>query len=298
MTFESGEMFLLGQARLLERRLFAAAFRGGPRSGAVAALLGYQNEDGGFGQALEPDVRAPISLPIFVETAFDALVSLGGRPGDPAEGSMLLAACDYLGRVAAGAGAGGAVPPAAPAIEHWPRAVHWSEWTYAPGLNPTAGLVGRLHQLGVDHPWRDQAESWCWDRLDAGEVPLDAHTVKEVLVFLDHVPDRTRADTHAAALAERFEEVAMLQLDPDAEGYGVTPLQLAPTPESRWRRLFDDKQIEGHLDRVAAAQEADGGWPITWEPPSPAAVCEWRGVVTLDALRILVANGRMRPPDS
>lgn len=296
MTFETADTFLLRDARLLERRLFSAVFLGGPRSGVVAALLGYQNEDGGFGQALEPDVRAPVSLPIFVDTALGVLGSLGGRLVDPAEASMLLAACDYLSRVAADAGAGGAVAPASPVIQQWPHAEHWSEWTYVPALNPTAGIVGRLHQLGVDHPWRDQAEAWCWERLDAGDVPMDAHTLIEVLAFLDHVPDRDRADAHAAALAERFDQVAMLQLDPDAEGYGLTPLQLAPTPESRWRRLFDDKQIEGHLDRLAGEQEADGGWPLRWEPPSQAAVAEWRGVVTLGALRTLVAYGRMRPP--
>ena len=36
----------------------------------------------------------------------------------------------------------GAVPLAFPVIEGFPRAAHWAEWTYKPGLNPTAGLGG------------------------------------------------------------------------------------------------------------------------------------------------------------
>jgi len=36
-----------------------------------------------------------------------------------------------------------------PVIEAHPRAGHWSDWTYTPGLNPTAGLAGRLHRLGA-----------------------------------------------------------------------------------------------------------------------------------------------------
>ena len=35
------------------------------------------------------------------------------------------------------------------------------------------------------------------------------------------------------------------------------------------------------------------GWPITWEPPSQVAVFEWRGVVTLEALRTLTSYGRL-----
>jgi hypothetical protein len=41
------------------------------------------------------------------------------------------------------------------------------------------------------------------------------------------------------------------------------------------------------------SQVAGGGWPITWEPPSEAAACEWRGIVTLGALRTLTSYGRL-----
>jgi hypothetical protein len=61
-AFEAADRFMLDQARLLDRRLFAACFLGAPPGGVVDALRGYQNEDGGFGQALEPDTRCPLSL--------------------------------------------------------------------------------------------------------------------------------------------------------------------------------------------------------------------------------------------
>ena len=71
---------------------------------------------------------------------------------------LVSGACDYLAKVAAEADAGGAVPPAFPVIEGYPRAAHWTAWTYEPGLNPTAGLVGLLRQLGAKHPWIDEAD--------------------------------------------------------------------------------------------------------------------------------------------
>jgi hypothetical protein len=287
-AFGAGDRFLLNQARLLERRLFATCFLGQPAGRVVDALRGYQNEDGGFGQALEPDKRCPASLPVDVETAFQALATAG-----TVEHDMVTRACDFLARAAAQAGAGGAVALASPVIEHFPRAAHWAEWTYEPGLNPTAGLVGLLYQLGVDHPWRSAGAAYCWRQLEAGGLPGDAHALKEALVFLEHVPDRRLADQQAAALAANLGDIPLFRLDPDTPGYGLSPLDIAPLATSRWRALFTDAQIGAHLDRLQKDQQADGGWPITWEPPSQAAVSEWRGVVTLGALRTLTSYGRL-----
>jgi hypothetical protein len=287
-AFAAADRFLQRQARLLERRLFATRFLGQPASGVVDVLRGYQNTDGGFGHGLEPDKRCPASLPIDVEIAFQALAA-----ADAADAGMVGRACDFLGRVAAAAGAGGAVPLAFPVIASFPRAVHWSDWTYRPGLNPTAGLAGLLHQLGVDHPWLAEATGYCWRQLESGARIRDAHELSEVFVFLEHAPDRERADKHMAALADTLAEVEMFHLDPAAEGYGLTPLYLAHDPGSRSRALFDDALIEAHLDALAGSQQPDGGWPISWEPPSEASLLEWRGIVTWQALRTLTAYGRL-----
>ena len=288
-AFAAGDRFLLSQARLLERRLFAHLFLGQPAARVIDALRGYQNDDGGFGHGLEPDKRCPASLPIDVEIALQTMATAGTVDQD-----MVARACDFLARTAEQADAGGAVPPAFPVIESFPRAAHWTEWTYQPGINPTAGLVGLLYQLRIDHPWRDQGAAYCWEKLEAGDPPGDAHALSEVFVFLDHVPDQERAEKHAAALAAHLDEIPMFHLDPDAEGYGLTPLHLAPEANSRWRALFTDAQINGHLDRLQNAQQPDGGWPVTWEPPTEASLLEWRGIVTVQALRTLTSYGRIR----
>jgi hypothetical protein len=286
--FAAGERFLLGQARLLEQRLFATLFLGQSGVHVIDALRGYQNDDGGFGHALEPDKRCPASLPIDVEIAFQVMAAAGST-----DEIMITRACDFLASTAERVGAGGAVPAAFDVIEQFPRAVHWTDWTYVPALNPTAGLAGLLYQFGFDHPWRARATEYCWDQLAADGTVADAHTLSEVMIFLAHVPDRDRADRQARQIATRFDDIAMFHVDPDAQGYGLTPLHLAPEPGSRWRSLFTDAQISGHLDRLLKSQEDDGGWPITWEPPSQAAALEWRGIVTLQALRTLVSYGRI-----
>lgn len=280
---DTARAFLYREARLLERRLFATLFEGAPAAGVVDALRGYQNADGGFGHGLEPDKRCPASLPADVEVAFQVLAAAG-----TVDGPMVQRACDFLASVADPAGA---VPLAFPIIESYPRAGHWSDWTYAPGVFPTAGLAGLLHRMAVDHPWRAMATRFCWSALDAG-LPDDAHALGEVLVFLEHVGDRGRADALVPAVADRLASASSYRADPGDPAYGLTPLHLAPTPGSPWRRLFGDDLIAGHLARLRRDQQPDGGWPLTWEPPSYASTLEWRGIETLRAMRVLTAYDR------
>jgi hypothetical protein len=286
--FAAGREFLLREGRLLERRLFAACFDGAAGDGAVDALKGYLNGDGGFGHGLEPDKRCPDSLPVDVEFALRTMVA--AQTDDP---PLVRAACEYLGQVAEEVGRGGAVPLAFPIIEAYPRAAHWTEWTYEPGLNPTAGLVGLLYGLEADHPWISTAAQYCWDALESADLPTDAHALSEILVFLDHTPERDRADAAARKVRDRLAEADWFRLDPDTEGYGLSPLDVAPFADSRWRALFEDEVLEAHLDLLEREQQADGGWPIRWDPPSEAALFEWRGIVTLQALRTLASFGRV-----
>lgn len=288
--FAAARGFLLSNGRLLERRLFATCFEGAGPEGVADAVRGYRNVDGGFGHGLEPDTRCPASLPIYTEVALQALAAAGVADQDLVGG-----ACEYLSEVAARAGAGGAVPLAFDVIESYPRAAHWTEWTYQPALNPTAGLAGLLHRLGVRHAWLGQATDWCWTQLESAELPAEVHALSEVFVFLEQAPDRERAARAAVRAFDQLTKAEMFLADPEATGYGLTPLAIAPRADSRWRELFPAAHIEAHLDRLLRDQQPDGGWPITWDPPSEAARLEWRGMVTLTALRTLVSYGRLEP---
>jgi hypothetical protein len=55
--------------------------------------------------------------------------------------------------------------------------------------------------------------------------------------------------------------------------------------------LFDEALLRRHLGALADAQEEDGGWPISWQAISPGVELEWRGAVTIKALRTLEAYG-------
>jgi hypothetical protein len=271
--------FVRREARLLEGRLFSTLFEGADPQGVVDALRGYQNPDGGFGHGLEPDKRCPASLALDVEVAFDTLLAAGAHDDE-----MIRRAVDWLQSVAT---PDGAVSLCAPIVEDYPRAEHISDWTYQPDLNPTAGLVGRLHKLGVVHPWRDQAAAWCAAELAKG-FPEDAHGMHEAMEYLEHT-DNVDLDQ----VRDWLPKLNWYRADAADPTYGVTPLHLAPTPDSFWRPLFADPQLEAHLDRLIADQQPDGGWAITWEPPSQSSTLAYRAIVTLSALRTLKSYNRL-----
>lgn len=60
-------------ARPLEKALYAYHFENGSKDEVIKTLKVYQNKDGGFGHALEPDNRNPESNPIACWTAFQII---------------------------------------------------------------------------------------------------------------------------------------------------------------------------------------------------------------------------------
>ena len=85
----------------------------------------------------------------------------------------------------------------------------------------------------------------------------------------------------------------LVAVDPNVSGYVFSPLKFAPTPDAMARTWFADDVVESHLNALADGQADDGGWNISWEPPSGAAATEWRPIVTIEALKTLRAYGRL-----
>lgn len=61
--------FIFQNGRLLERKLFSYFFGEGREEDVLITLAAYQNEDGGFGNGIEPDLLCPDSTAIGAETA-------------------------------------------------------------------------------------------------------------------------------------------------------------------------------------------------------------------------------------
>jgi hypothetical protein len=276
--------FIWRNARLLERAIFARAFLDGSTEAVIIALTAYRNRDGGFGNALEADIRAPGSTPLACENALRAL-----READIRDPTLASEICEFLASVAE---PDGRVEIALPHILDYPRAAHWNSPSFgSDSPNPTAGIAGLLHYQGADHEWLRRASEWCWKRL---ERPLgDAHEIATALRFLEYAPERDRARELAIRLCTDAPRSKWFLERAGTSDYGVTPLGLCPSPTSIGRAVFSYDLIAAHLDDLASRQQPDGGWPITWQAPGDGAAIEWRGRLTLEALLCLRAYGRI-----
>src|SRR5262245_6340457 len=239
--------FVFREARLLERRLFSTLYEDAPAAGVARAVRAYQNDDGGLGHALEPDVRCPDSQPLFVTFGLAVLALVDGRDDD-----LLTGCCEFLETVA---DERGAVPILLPSAADYPRADHWSNTRLPPSLQATIGIAASLHTLGFSHPWLDRATDYCLDEVRSGPRP-EAHLLREVLRFLDAVDEPALLERATAAVPGAED----LRTDPASTDYGLTPVQMVPTA-ARARELFAADLLDAHLDALARAQCDDGGWP-------------------------------------
>lgn len=282
--FDAAAGFLAAHSRVLDRRLFHRLFAGGAPGPVRDAVAAYRNDDGGFGHGLEPDLRTAASQPAAVEMALRIMDVAGAW-----DERLVRAACDWLVTVAPAEG-GAALP--GPTVNQGPHAPWWVPAEGNPvSLIQTGQIAGVLFARGFAHPWLDRATEAMWRGIGRLTEP-GGYEMFGVLRFLQHVPDRPRAESAFARVGPLILDRGLVALDPDATGEVHTPLDFAPQPDSIARALFDGATISAHLDHLAGAQRDDGGWMFNWPSWSPAAEADWRGFLTVDALRVLRANGR------
>jgi hypothetical protein len=277
----AAERFIWSAARLVDRHRYSMLFANGATGAVVEALCGYRNPDGGFGHALEPDLRCPDSQPAPTLYALEILNEAGAAHGDLARGAR-----SWVARIAA---PDGGIPSVLAGFEDYPHAPWFQP---EPGSFLTFALAATLHAGGVtDDAWLDLASNWCWRSIEATELPR-GYWLKFACAFLDAVPDQQRASVAIASLATRIDTSANVPVG-GVEGEALRPLDVSPLPGNRSRLLFGEDQIEAHLDAVESGQQRDGGWMFDWRAWSPAQTTDWRGSVTLRALLWLRDNGRL-----
>ena len=289
VDIEAAASFMAMHGRLLDRRRFEIVVGGGDVEAVLAAVDGYRNADGGYGWGLEPDLRAPESQPGGALHALEVFAEVG--PTDRA-----VEVCDWLGRVSL---PDGGVPFAFPVADKAGCAPFWADADpTVSSLQSTAFVAGVAHRVAVRdervaaHPWLTAATRYCFDAIAALDTAPHAIVLSFAVGFLD-----AAYDTHdeAAALLDKLSAFVpadgLVPVAGGSEGETLRPLDFAPLPGRPVRRMFSDDVIAADLERLAAAQEEDGGWRVDFASYSPAAALEWRGYKTVGTLSLLRGNG-------
>lgn len=290
------EHFIWLTARVLEQRRFEYHFLDGDPSTVETALDAYRNTDGGYGHALEPDLRGPVSQPLHTAAAVQVLDSIGRCAGQRVE---------RIGRyLTAVSTRDGALPAVHPSLRGYPAAPFVSVVDSPPSdLLATGPVVGTLHRNGVWHAWLFRATDYCWETIERLDK-THPYEVLAALAFLEGVPDRSRARAAADRLGAVVREQRLVVTDPARSADFPVPEGYAPgehhyvtdfarTPGALARRWFSDAEMDAGLDHLENRQQDDGGWPVDRRTWAPGTEVESRPRVTLDALLTLRAFGRL-----
>ncbi|HHU83510.1 MAG TPA: hypothetical protein GXZ26_10965 [Firmicutes bacterium] len=279
MNFEEAADFIWKHGRLLERRIFEYFFLGGSKDSILTSLMAYQNDDGGFGNAIEPDLRTPNSQPLFTEFALRVLYDCNIK-----DLKISYKACDYIAKHA---DLNKGISTIHMDSGEYPRASHWNNpLSTEPSMERLTGLVGLLNWQGIKHPWLDKATEACLDFVSTNRYD-DAHTILTTFCLLESLPQTEQITRLYDKLANDLASANFLRMDAYSENYGLSPLEFVPSPTSYCKKIFQEDIIIQHLEALKSQQDKDGGWHISWDPPGETAKFEWRAIITLKNLIIL-----------
>lgn len=299
-AFDRATRFMREEARPLERALFTYYFEKGSRTSVLAALVPFQNSDGGFGHGIEPDIRSGWSSVIGTVTALDILRRVRAdedTPGLPAALGYLVEAYDVDSE---------RWPIVPPEIEDAPHAPWWSYADSAENFrgfwaNPRASVIAHLHQYKrlAPSPFTEGARQAVVDDLMRYSQRMEMH---DLLCFVDLLETDGLPIEQYESILDKLRRALPHSVETDPAqwtGYGLQPLQVVYYPGSPLAGVLDHGVVHANLDHFIDEQQPDGSWAPNWAwdfidaDAWAAAEREWRGIITLRKLRTLRAYDRI-----
>jgi hypothetical protein len=291
-ALDRARQFVAVKGRLLDAVLVQHALGDGSGTDVLVALAPYQNDDGGFGHGLEPDLRTPASTAIATSAAAQILRRIKAPADHPIVEDMVAYLIETIDRDQ------GVWPIVGPAVDEAPHAPWWS---YGPDLaaawngfrfNPTADLLGALIDYAVRVPAdllndvqaRMLAHIQATERLGGAYDLMAAWRLAETVGL--------PAPLHGALTTLLVRSLAALPSDDPHVNF----LELAPTATGPLADLTAARFAQA-AETAIAGQQPDGHWaPFwTWAEVSAAgwfaAEADWHSLLTRHTIEVLAAHG-------
>lgn len=302
--FDRARDFIKTQARPLEIAIFDLEFETGSVDDGLAQLVKFQNPDGGFGQALEPDVRIQSSSALCTEMGLRYLAEWqisADHPVVKAAVKYLLESFDSETQVWR------VIPENA---NEYPHAPWWHDEAGSLAetfdgylIIPRAGILAALYHYRelVPADWLAMVTEIAAQDIENLEADKFGGGGDGLVYSLRLAEAPGLGSNYKSELLPHLRDIAdvIVSRDPQAwVGYSAPPLKLAPTPDSPIFDLIAD-DIQTHLDYLIEGQTTGGFWEPTWSwgdfyPEDwEQAKQEWRGILTLDTLFSLRAFNRI-----
>jgi len=267
--------FFATWGRDLDRARFAYHFDGGSQDDLLAALGRYQNADGGFGHALEPDITAPDSNPFATELALTICLQAKIAPDHP----LLTRTVAYLEETQTDDGDW----RFSPGVYDHPLAPWFAGWDW-PNLNPGCTIAALLGELGLGSAQLHERVAALFARLanPADLLSDEYYSARPYAYYFLPARDHPQAELYRAGLLWWLIRQHHAGTLADAGHF----FDYVRTPETYTGRNLPSAIIAAQLDRLAAEQAPDGGWPSPYD-------AHWRGWLTMQNLLTLQAFDRL-----
>ncbi len=295
--------FLKKEARPLDRALFEHRFEGAPADRVTKELAPYQNADGGFGHALEPDLRTPSSSALATGIGLHILKELKRPPRH----LMVTRAVEFLLQTFDQEARVWRVTPGD--ANDYPHAPWWhdEDGSLARTFDdfvviPRAQLVGLLHHYAeiVPGDWLGTVTEETVSTIE--RLDEEAFGGGDTLRYaLDLAETDTLPHRFKARLLPRLRDLTrriVCRKPAEWAGYCATPLKIAPSPDSAVADVLGD-DLQRNLDYQIDHQTPEGTWEPTWTwgeryiQAWEQAKLEWQGHLTLETLTTLRAFARI-----
>lgn len=301
-TFEKARAFMYRNARPLDLARFRYHFENGTQQEVMHALSFYQNEDGGFGHAIEADNWNPNSIPLHANGANSIIREIGWTDQSH---PMIRKLIKWYESGACFNGKSWDI--VVPSNNDYPHAPWWetgSVSTCHTDYNGTAQIAGFLIRYAPR---------------ESEGFRLGVRVASEAIAALDPA---ALNDSHTCAcylrMAEFIEEAGCESLFPFEElktRLHQSVHKLIVTDKSLWSgyvckpsQFFNTRNSEYYAENaeiaeyecafIASTQLADGSWNIPWKwdaYPDEWAVAKnwWKGQVILENLLYLKGFGHI-----
>jgi hypothetical protein len=293
---ENAVNYLKQHGRPLEQALYAYHFEGGSVQAVIDELARFQNSDGGFGHALEADLRLDNSSVIATTVAMQRL----GEIHAPHDHLVVKAACQYLRDTYEPERANWPIIP--PNVDDAPHAP-W--WEYGGELsrslaNPRAEILGYLYEYPdqFDETMRAQVTESLMSHFLSGSDEIEMNEV-HCYVRLCETPELpTDLKSQIVEKLKRVVDRAVARDPQEWHSYVLQPLSVVSHPDSPFAAQLT-REVDTNLNFVIENQAKDGSWGPNWSwfglypDVWPIAERDWRSILTLNTLCTLAAFGRL-----
>ena len=289
----------MNHGRELDQRLFNYHFDGGTQDTVMEALSRYQNDDGGFGHALEPDLRTPLSSVYTTSQGLHILREIKAT----SENIIVHQAIDYLMSTYDSEREVWHIIPEE-ALEA-PHAGHW-DFIIKEGFAEffvvlRAGIAGHLCHYAdiVPSKFPAKVSSAVLDHLQ-NTPDENLNWIYLIWSYLGLIEGEKLPELQRNQILQKLHRAVPRHIKRNTEEWtihGFSPINLALSPDAPLARIIDAKLLNDNLDYDIESQLPDGTWALDWlwgnETQWAQVEREWKAHLAISKLQSLRAYGRI-----